>query len=204
MVKVGFEWVEAFSGPYSGTSLSHTDCVAQGFGKGMKFRGHQLRFGWANADAWETDWRDAALGGDDGNGDGGADSVDFVCLATHAILGLVNYFQAVFGVQHAKWLWDNREGRLGNGQLKWLYLDCCESLVLPKPQYQWHHCFPNMVRPSLLESPRRRTRYQERRSRQGGRRSHSVLHRWRAGAWRAGCRRPRSYRSSPSGTMHLA
>lgn len=141
MSSVGYEYVEVFAGPYNQAKLGHADCVAQDFGKAMRSWGHQLRFGWANGDAWETDWRDASFGGDDGNTDGGADSVDFACLATHSILGLVNYFQAVFGVEHARWEWDNRQARLGNRQLKWLYLDCCESLKLPAPQNQWHHAF---------------------------------------------------------------
>jgi len=143
MVTVGTEWINSFTSACPQNNLSNRDNAAQGFGSAMKSRGHNWKFDWGNANAWETDFRDQAYGGDDANTDGGVDSVDFAYLATHGGAGS-NYFVAAFGTKHANCLWDNRQAKLGNANLEWLVLDTCHSVQLPNPHIIWSQAFQGL------------------------------------------------------------
>lgn len=140
MVTVGTEWVNKFLSPCSQHESSRCDDVARGFGEAMKSRGHSWSFDWGNANAYEIDWRAAGKGGQDNKPGMGADTVDFALLSTHGGSGS-DYFAAAFGIKILKCLWDNRDGRLGNLNCKWVIMDTCQSLQLPDPHNKWHHCF---------------------------------------------------------------
>ena len=123
--------------------LDYCDDVAQGFGLAMLFGGHVWKFDWGEANAFETDWRDAKFGGDDANIEGGADSVDFAFLSTHGVLA-GNFFEASFASQQSNCKWVNVPGALGNNKLQFAVFDACQSLQLPNPHLEWQDCFDGL------------------------------------------------------------
>lgn len=67
MASIGVEWINNFPGPCTQNTLAYCDETSQGFKNGMVSRGHTAKFDWGNQNAFETDFRETPLGGDDGN-----------------------------------------------------------------------------------------------------------------------------------------
>jgi hypothetical protein len=127
MASVGVEWINNFPDPCRQNPLSYCDEVAEGFLNGMVSRGHTGKFNWGNQNAFETDFRETTLGGNDSNW---VDTVDFALFSSHGGTN-GNVFQGCFGRPETKCTWRSDEARYGNNfNLEYLILDTCKSLEL--------------------------------------------------------------------------
>ena len=96
----------------------------------MTSRGHTQAFDWGNGNAWEQDFRDVSLSGDDRNW---ADNVDFVHFSAHGGTNSSNVFQGYFGTQIGACTWRSDQARFGdNWNLEYLCIDACNSLELSR------------------------------------------------------------------------
>jgi Family of unknown function (DUF6345) len=129
MVRIGVEWVNRFPGPCTATGLSYCDDTSVGFLNGMRSRGHTQVFNWGDSNAWETDFRDPAFGGNDTNW---IDNVDFAHFSSHGATSSANVFNGSFGTAHTDCRWRSDRARFGNRSLKWLAIDACQSLELSR------------------------------------------------------------------------
>ena len=82
--------------PCTQNTLSWCDETSEGFLNGMTSRGHTKAFDWGDGNAWEQDFRDVSLSGDDRNW---ADNVDFVHFSAHGGTNSSNVFRGLFGTQ---------------------------------------------------------------------------------------------------------
>lgn len=140
MVSVGIEWINNFPEPCAQNTLSYCDETSVGFRDGMVSRGHTAAYSWGDGNAWERDFRDASLGGDDRNW---ADNVDFLHFSAHGGTNSSNVFRGFFGSQQASCTWRSDQARYGdNWNLEYLCIDACNSLELTRDVIAtWHGTF---------------------------------------------------------------
>lgn len=130
MVAVGIEWINNFPAPCTQNTLSYCDETSEGFLNGMVSRGHTAAFNWGNGNAWERDFRDVSLGGDDANW---TDNVDFVHFSSHGGTGTDNVFRGSLGSNIDACNWRSDQARYGdNWNLEYLCIDACNSLELTR------------------------------------------------------------------------
>jgi hypothetical protein len=137
-LRIGTTWVNGYK-TCKQTATRHCDDAAEGFAKAMRsWGGHTWEFNLKNAQGVAADWIDPAFGGSDNAAGRGADSVEFAYLATHG--GIFTdkpdpYWVATF--DQTKCYWPSDQARLGNGKLKWIVLDACQSLQRDKTVVPW-------------------------------------------------------------------
>src|SRR5215207_2132337 len=143
MVAVGAEWINVFPGACNQNTLSYCDETSQGFLNGMTSRGHTKVFDWGDSNAWEQDFRDVSLGGDDRNW---ADNVDFVHFSAHGGTDSNNVFKGYLGTEMAACTWRSNQARYGdNWNLEYLCIDACNSLELTRNVIAvWQNTFQGM------------------------------------------------------------
>lgn len=143
MASVGVEWINNFPAPCTQNTLSYCDDTSVGFLNGMVSRGHTASFNWGDSNAFETDFRDTSLGGDDGNW---VDSVDFAHFSSHGSTSAANVFSGFFGSQQTSCTWRSNQARYGNNfNLEYLILDTCNSLELTRDIIAtWHGTFQRL------------------------------------------------------------
>ena len=143
MASVGVEWINNFPAPCKQNNLSYCDETAEGFLVAMVARGHTKAFNWGDQSAFETDFRETSLGGDDGNW---VDAVDFAYFSSHGGTNSSNVFQGYFGSQQTKCTWRSNEARFGNNfDLEYLIIDACNSLELSRDIIAvWHNTFQRL------------------------------------------------------------
>jgi Family of unknown function (DUF6345) len=126
VVRTGVEWIDTFSGPCKpGVNLSSRQSNAEGFQNAMASQGALSVFDWGNENAWETDFRSPANGGDSLNW---TDNVHFCFFSDHG--GNSNsVFNIGFTAQHDTCEGFSNTWQLGAQSLKWMVFDCC-NLVL--------------------------------------------------------------------------
>ncbi|MBA3291327.1 MAG: hypothetical protein H0U17_07525 [Actinobacteria bacterium] len=130
MTDVGVEWINDFPSPCSQNTLSYCDDTSVGFLNGMTSRGHRAVFNWGNSNAWERDFRDVSLGGDDHTW---VDNVDFAHFSSHGSTGTDNVFSGFFGSRLDSCTWRSNQTRYGeNWNLEYLCIDACNSLELTR------------------------------------------------------------------------
>jgi Family of unknown function (DUF6345) len=126
MVTTGVEWVNTFSGPCKpGPNLSNRADVAEGFQNAMAAQGNTAVFDWGDQNAWETDFRTPANGGDSLNW---SDNVNFCYFADHGGNGS-NVFQVGFTAQHDNCRGSSDTWQLGAKSLKWMVFDTCDLVL---------------------------------------------------------------------------
>lgn len=129
-MEVGVEWINNFPAPCTQNTLSFCDETSVGFLNGMVSRGHTSVFNWGDGNAFETDFREASLGGNDGNW---LDRVDIAHFSSHGSTGADNVFRGFFGSQNAACTWRSNQARYGNNyNLEYLCIDACNSLELTR------------------------------------------------------------------------
>jgi hypothetical protein len=143
MASVGVEWINKFPAPCAQNTLSYCDDTSVGFLDGMVSRGHTAKFNWGNGNAFETDFRETSLGGNDGNW---VDSVDFAHFSSHGGTDSNNIFRGRFAGQNAACAWRSDQARYGNNfNLEYLILDTCNSLDLTRDIIAvWHNTFQGL------------------------------------------------------------
>lgn len=143
MASVGVEWINNFPAPCTQNTLSYCDDTSVGFLNGMVSRGHTATFNWGNQNAFETDFRDTSLGGDDGNW---VDAVDFAHFSSHGGTDSSNIFKGYFGGKNASCTWRSDKARFGNNfNLEYLIIDACNSLELTRDIIAvWHDTFQRL------------------------------------------------------------
>ena len=143
MVAVGVEWINNFPSPCTQNTLDYCDDTSVGFLNGMTSRGHQEAFNWGNGNAFETDFRDVALGGNDNNW---IDNVDIAHFSSHGATGSNNVYQGFFGSQVTACTWRSNQARYGDDwNLEYLCLDTCNSLELTRDLVQtWQGAFQRL------------------------------------------------------------
>ncbi len=126
--------------PYGpgGSDLAGVVPDVSGFRSGMLSAGWTRRFHWANASAWERDWRDCSLGGNDCTY--GVDRVDFVYYAGHGGPGGLLLPSNV----DSTWF-DGANARFQN--LRWVGFASCQTLRVQgfappaEPIRRWFNAF---------------------------------------------------------------
>ncbi len=109
-----------------------------GFRSGMSDYGYTSRFFWANASAWERDWRDVSLGGIDSIS--GVDRAAFVYYAGHGGAGSI----VMTSNKDSTWF-DATKARYQN--LRWIGFASCQTLrvqgytVGNEPIRKWFNAF---------------------------------------------------------------
>jgi hypothetical protein len=126
---VGVEWINQFPSPCTQTNLSYCDDTSEGFLNGMTSRGHRRVFNWGDGNAWELDFRDQSLGGQDHQW---IDNVDIAHFSSHGGTGSDNVFRGFFGTQNQACTWRSDRARYGDRRLKWLCIDTCQGLELTR------------------------------------------------------------------------
>jgi len=122
IVTTGVEWINTFSAPCTLPNLSNRANDAEGFQNAMASNGHISMFDWGDDNAWETDFRSPAFGGDSLNW---SDNVNFCYFADHGgNSGTV--FQIGFAVQQANCRGSSDTWQLGAQSLKWMVFDTCD------------------------------------------------------------------------------
>ncbi len=128
MVSVGVEWINSFPAPCTQNTLEYCDDTSVGFLNGMTSWGHTSSFNWGDGNAFERDFRDVSLGGDDDNW---VDDVDFAHFSSHGATGSNNVFRGFFGSQVDACTWRSNQARYGdNWNLEYLAIDACNSVEL--------------------------------------------------------------------------
>jgi hypothetical protein len=125
-VRVGVEWVEKFhQNACNQNDLSYTHSQAEGFYNHMGSHGHTKVFDWGNDNAWETDFRHPAFGGDALNW---SDDVHFCFFDSHGGNNN-NMLSLSYAIQHANCSAVSTQWRLGSKRLKWIIFAGCESVL---------------------------------------------------------------------------
>jgi Family of unknown function (DUF6345) len=132
MAATGVEWIDHFHDPCSQVNLSYRGKHALDFQNNMAAVGHKAVYAWGDDNAWETDFRDYAFGGDSYHPIGpftGSEDVEFCYFASHGG-NWSNIMHIAFAVTHAYCLGSSDTWKLGYwGNLKWLVLDCCQAVL---------------------------------------------------------------------------
>lgn len=127
--RVGVEWVNTFHGAQG--ELSTRDDNAGGFYNAMVAAGHTGVFNWGDDNAWETDFRDPAFGGDSTHW---TDDVHFLYYSDHGG-NFGDTYVIAFGSNHDNQLSWGNQWKLGSSKLRWATFDTCD-LVL---NLEWAH-----------------------------------------------------------------
>ena len=126
IVTTGVEWIDTMSSPcIPGVNLSSRQGNAEGFQGAMAAQGHISVFDWGDQNAWETDFRSPANGGDSLNW---SDNVNFCFYSDHGGND-ASKFNIGFTGQQANCFGYSNTWQLGAKSLKWMVFDCC-NLVL--------------------------------------------------------------------------
>lgn len=125
-VRVGVEWVNKFDvAACHQNELSYCDDQVEGFYNTMGDHGHVRVFDWGNDNAWETDFRHPAYGGDSLHW---SDNVNFCMVADHG--GNVdNVLSLYFSAQHNACSVSTTQMYLGAIQLKWFATLGCDAVL---------------------------------------------------------------------------
>ncbi len=115
-VDVGTEWIGSCGG------LGGSAGNAAGFVNTSSAAGIPVEFNWGEFNAWERDFKESTLGGDDSNW---VDNVDSVFYTGHA-----NGNGWVFCSSMDDTFLDYTEARFGNRDLEWLVIAACGPLQL--------------------------------------------------------------------------
>ncbi len=126
--------------PYGpgGSDLPGVIPDVNGFRIGMILNGYTQRFFWANANAWERDWRDVSLGGIDSTS--GVDRAAFVYYAGHGGAGSI----VMTSNKDSTWF-DGTKARYQN--LRWVGFASCQTLRVQgytpgnEPIRKWFNAF---------------------------------------------------------------
>ncbi|MGZ4411763.1 MAG: DUF6345 domain-containing protein [Gaiellaceae bacterium] len=127
-VRVGVEWVDHFppsGSPCHQNNLDYCDDRAHGFIAAMGGHGHPGIFEWGDDNAWETDFRHPAFGGDSLNW---SDNVHFCYFADHGGNNN-NLFSIAFSRAHNSCSGSASQWRLGSQMLKWFVADTCDAVL---------------------------------------------------------------------------
>ena len=126
MVRTGVEWVDNYHDPCAAPTLSYQGKHALDFQNNMTAHGCQASYAWGDDNAWETDFRANAFGGDSFDW---SENVEFCYFAGHG--GMSNNIKTIhFTVQHAYCDGWSDQWMLGYFlNLKWLVLDSCDAVL---------------------------------------------------------------------------
>jgi hypothetical protein len=124
--RVGVEWINDFHDDRCvQDDLSYCDDQAVGFYNKMGDRGHERVFNWGNDNAWETDFRSSAFGGDSLNW---SDNVHFCMVIDHG--GNDNdVLSLCFSSEHDQCSAASTQMRLGRRNLKWFATLGCDAVM---------------------------------------------------------------------------
>jgi hypothetical protein len=125
IVTTGVEWINTFSGPCTQNNLGSRADDAEGFQNAMASYGHTSVFDWGDGNAWETDFRSPAFGGDSFNW---SDNVNFCYFADHGG-NTGSMFEIGFTAQHDNCLGSSDTWQLGAKSLKWIVFDACDLVL---------------------------------------------------------------------------
>jgi len=105
--------------------LSNRANDAEGFQNAMAAYGNPGVFDWGDENAWETDFRSPASGGDSANW---SDNVNFCYFADHGG-NWSNTFHIGFTAQHTNCIGSSDQWQLGMKSLKWIVFDACDLVL---------------------------------------------------------------------------
>jgi len=125
IVTTGVEWINTFSAPCTQVNLSNRANDAEGFQNAMASHGHVSVFDWGDGNAWETDFRSPANGGDSLDW---SDNVHFCYFADHGG-NWSNVFHIGFATQHTNCQGSSDTWQLGAKSLKWIVFDACDLVL---------------------------------------------------------------------------
>ncbi|MFI5494830.1 DUF6345 domain-containing protein [Actinoplanes sp. NPDC051859] len=117
------------TGPCSG--LPHTGTNLQSFNNQFSSRGIPVEFSWTEQNAWEQDFKDPALGGDDSDW---TDHVDMTYWQGH---GAPTGFSFSGCSSNDDTFLSNTDARWGNGDVEWMSLFTCLVLEAGAPGNRW-------------------------------------------------------------------
>jgi hypothetical protein len=125
-VSVGVEWVQTFHpDSCNQADLSWVRDQAEGFYNHMGSFGHGQVFNWGNDNAWETDFRHPAFGGDALNW---SDNVHFCFFDSHGGNNGMR-LNIDFAVAEKKCKSPSTEWKLGSKNLKWIVFAGCQAVL---------------------------------------------------------------------------
>jgi hypothetical protein len=124
--EVGVEWCNNYHG--WAPTLSATDDDALGFYNALGTKGWTKVYAYGDDNAWETDFKSSAKGGNDANW---ADNVDFVYFSGHG-----NTSGFYFGTTHADHQAASTDCEWGDKDLDWIALSACQ--VLKQSSSPWN------------------------------------------------------------------
>jgi hypothetical protein len=125
IVRTGVEWINTFSGPCKQNNLTYRENDAEGFQNAMASYGNTSVFDWGDQNAWETDFRSPAFGGDSFNW---SDNVHFCYFTDHGSNG-GGIFNIYFTAQHQSCFGSSDQWQLGANTLKWIVFDVCDLVL---------------------------------------------------------------------------
>lgn len=125
IVTTGVEWINTFSGPCKQANLSNRANDAEGFQGAMASAGNISVFDWGDNNAWETDFRAPAFGGDSLDW---SDNVNFCYFADHGG-NWSSVFHIGFTAQHDNCIGSSDQWTLGAKSLKWVVFDTCDLVL---------------------------------------------------------------------------
>ncbi len=125
IVTTGVEWINTFSGPCKQHNLSNRANDAEGFQAAMASAGNTSVFDWGDDNAWETDFRAPAFGGDSLNW---SDNVNFCYFTDHGG-NSGSVFNIAFTAKHDNCLGTSDQWTLGAKSLKWVVFDTCDLVL---------------------------------------------------------------------------
>jgi len=117
------------TGPCSG--LPYTALNLASFNNQFKSRGIPVEFSWTDQNAWEQDFKDPSLGGDDSNW---TDHVDLAYWQGH---GAPTGFSFAGCSSNDDSFLANTDARWGNGDVEWMSLFTCQILQFGGPGQRW-------------------------------------------------------------------
>lgn len=125
IVRTGVEWINTFSGPCKQNNLAYRENDAEGFQNAMASYGHTSVFDWGDQNAWETDFRSPAFGGDSVDW---SDNVHFCYFTDHGSNG-GGVFNIYFTAQQQNCFGSSDQWQLGAKSLKWIVFDVCDLVL---------------------------------------------------------------------------
>jgi hypothetical protein len=124
-ITTGVEWINTFSGPCKQANLSNRADDAEGFSDAMASAGYPNVFDWGDDNAWETDFRAPAFGGDSLDW---SDNVNFCYFADHGG-NWSSSFRIGFTAKHDNCIGSADQWTLGAKLLKWVVFDTCDLVL---------------------------------------------------------------------------
>jgi hypothetical protein len=125
IVRTGVEWIDTFSGPCKQTNISNRQNDAEGFQNAMASQGHTSVFDWGDQNAWETDFRSNAFGGDALDW---SDNVHFCYVTDHGSNSGSSY-SCYFTAKQTNCSASASQMQLGVKSLKWIVFDACDLVL---------------------------------------------------------------------------